>query len=151
MRSALSGLWGCSMISKDEPISSSEKLADHAPTASSLLDQAFVFQKIPPSLLRHPSAIPVSFETRVTKRKRILLALHEPTHELMGLKLLARCVPCTTICDFDLLVALALVQIGYRRAKCGASPFSIKRMAGYPEALFVILESGFKIRHQHIA
>ena len=125
--------------------------ADHAPAANSLLDQPFVFLKIRPLILRYPGAVPVRPETRVTKPERVLFALQEPAHELMGPKLLARCVPFVAVCDFDLLVALALVQIGHCRAQCGARLFRIKRLARHPEASFVVLESGLEIRHQHIA
>lgn len=41
-----------------------------------------------------------------------MFALDESTHEITGRKLLARRIPLLAIRDFDLLVALALVQIG---------------------------------------
>ena len=89
--------------------------ADHSPTANSLMNQPFVFQKIRPLILRYPGAIAIGSETGVTQPERVLFALQKPAHEVMGPKLLARCVPLVAIGDVDLLVALALVQIGYRR------------------------------------
>jgi hypothetical protein len=53
--------------------------------------------------------------------------------------------------NFDLVVALPLIEIWYCGEERGSSLFCIECLAGHPEALLIVFESGFEIGHEQIS
>jgi len=97
-----------------------------------------------------PCTISVGTQAAESGGQGVLSASHQPSHEFVARQRLAGVVEGGPVHDFDLATPLSMVEIRDSAPQRGASVLGVKRGAGHPQAAFVVVQTCFEIRHQHV-